>query len=1219
MQTIRLLCAGLSILPAVAAPGARSVPLVFVENHGQTRAEARFLARTPRFNVYFERREAVLELRGAALRIGFLDATGPRELASEARTGGEANFLIGPEEEWVVGAPLLEGVAYRDIYPGIDAVYRGSGPNLKSEYVVRPGSDPARIRLRYAGADRLEVLPDGSLSIRVGRHVLRESAPVLYQDRGGVRSTVEGGFAVNGDVVSFIVGGYDRTLPLTIDPLLYLTLFGGSGADAAMSLAVDSAGSAYIAGFTASFDLPAASAEQRFNAGGNEAFVAKLSPAGNGLVYCTYIGGRGDDRAYGIAVDSAGAAYVAGSTTSSNFPVRGAIQAKLSGGRNAFVLKLSPAGNTLAYSTYLGGNAADTAYGIAVDGSGNAYVAGDTTSAAFPATAFQRNNRGAPDGFVAKLAADGSRLLYSTYLGGSSEDHVTAIAVDASGSAVVAGSTYSPDFPVANAYQPALAGGQDAFVAKLAADGNSLVFSTYLGGSNGFLGAAETAHGIAVDASGNVYVAGETSSTNFPVKSAAQTANAGWQDGFVSKFGPGGGLVYSTCLGGVNVDIANAVAVDRNGYAYIAGETTSANLASLLLSQNAPTGVFDAFVVKLAPAGDTVAALAYLGGIGADNATSVAVDGGGNVYVAGWTQSPNFGTVNGFQTINGGNYSAFVGKLSFTGGAVSVAVSPATASLYGSQTQQFTATVSNASNTAVTWSITPAVGTVSATGLYTAPASVSAQQTITVKATSVADATKSATAAVTLLQPVAVTVAPTAASLAAGESQQFVATGATGAINWSVSPNVGTVTNSGLYTAPDAISSLLNVTITATSAAYPSQSASAIVTLVPAVTSGDGVGGQPLRFVPIRPCRVADTRNPAGSYGGPALGAATRRDFNLPNSACGVPAAAQAYLINVTAVPLGPLGFVSLWPAGQPQPAVSTLNSPDGRVRANAAIVPAGSGGSVTVLASNPTHIIVDVTGYFVPAAGNNDLAFYPIRPCRLADTRNAAGGSGGPALIAGAIRSFPVFSGPCGIPGGAQAYALNVTVFPDAPVGFLSIWPAGDPQPGSSTLNAPTGAITSNAAVIGAGTGGVSVIASNPTHVAIDITGYFAAPGAGSLDFYALTPCRIVDTRGSAGPFGGPLLAAVQPRVFLAPATECHIPASAQAYSLNVTLVPPSAVGGLTVWGSGPIPGMPTFSSVDGNVVADAAFVMAGRNGAITAFSTSATHVVLDINGYFR
>ena len=699
MHAIRLFWIGIAALQSVAAAvrGGDSLPVLFVPNHGQAHGDVQFVAKGPRLNAYFSSREAVFQMSGASLRIEFIGATGPRRIEATGTSSGVANFLVGPEETWRTEVPLLDGVAYRDLYRGVDLLYRGSGPHLKSEFMVAPGGDPARIRLRYTGADRLRVEDDGSLSIRVGRHALRESTPVIYQERNGAREAVQGGFEVNGDIVSFVVGGYDRSQSLVIDPVLsYLTLLGGSGADAALSMAVDSTGAAYIAGFTSSSDFPTANPEQNSSGGGNEVFVAKLNAAGNGLVYCTYIGGRADDRAYGIAVDASGATYVAGSTTSTNFPVKGALQPKLAGGKNAFVLKLNPAGNALVYSTYLGGNGWDVANGVAVDTAGSAYVAVDMTSTNVPASGYQKNSRGGPDAFIAKLAADGSGLLYSTYLGGSAEDSVTGIAVDGSGCAFVTGSTYSPDFPVAAAYQPTVGGGQDAFVTKLSPAGTSLMFSTYLGGTAGALGSAETAHGIAVDIQGNVYVTGETSSVDFPLRLAVQSTNAGWQDMFAAKFSGAGALIYSTYVGGVNLDNGNAIAVDGSGNAYIAGETTSAELASILGSTSPPTGIFDAYFIELVPAGNAVAALVYLGGTGEDSATAIVVDAASNIYIAGWTMSSNLPVVNGFQTINGGNYSAFVGKLNLGGGAVWASVSPGAAALYASQTQQFTATVTNA-------------------------------------------------------------------------------------------------------------------------------------------------------------------------------------------------------------------------------------------------------------------------------------------------------------------------------------------------------------------------------------------------------------------------------------------------------------------------------------------------------------------------------------------
>ena len=302
-----------------------------------------------------------------------------------------ANFLIGPKDRWRVGVVLFGEVAYRSLYPGIDMIYGRSGRDLKSEFVLAPGADPSRIRMRYSGAGVLRIDESGSLVIPLGAGELRERSPEVYQEKEGRRIPVQGRFFLQGRAAAgFVIGDYDVSLPLVIDPVLsYSTLLGGSGADAATALAVDSTGSAYITGFTASSDFPTSNAVRNTNAGGNDVFVAKLSPSGNELVYCTYLGGSADDRGYGIAVDSTGSAYIAGSTTSTNFPVRNALQSKLAGGRNAFIVKLNPAGNSLVYATYLGGSGSDAASGIALDSSGNAYVVGDTTSLNFPAAGLQ--------------------------------------------------------------------------------------------------------------------------------------------------------------------------------------------------------------------------------------------------------------------------------------------------------------------------------------------------------------------------------------------------------------------------------------------------------------------------------------------------------------------------------------------------------------------------------------------------------------------------------------------------------------------------------------------------------------------------------------------------------------------------------------------------------------------------------------------------------------
>ncbi|HUQ93494.1 MAG TPA: VCBS repeat-containing protein, partial [Bryobacteraceae bacterium] len=376
-----------------------------------------------------------------------------------------------------------------------------------------------------------------------------------------------------------------------------------------------------------------------------------------------------------------------------------------------------------------------------------------------------------------------------------------------------------------------------------------------------------------------------------------------------------------------------------------------------------------------------------------------------------------------------------------------------------------------------------------------------------------------------------------------------------------------------------------------------------------------------LRFVPVVPCRIADTRNATGVFGGPVISGGTTRDFPVPASPCGIPAGAQAYSLSVTVVPRGPLSYLTIWPTGQGQPFVSTLNSFDGRIKANAAIVPSGINGAVSVFVTNTTDVILDINGYFIPASGASNLSFYPLVPCRIADTRNASGQFGGPTMTAGQTRTFNVPQSACNLPSSAQAYSLNFTVVPPAGLSFLTTWPTGQSRPLVSTLNSFTGTVVANAAIVPAGTnGGIDVFVTDNTHVIIDVNGYFAPPGgAGAMSFYTATPCRVADTRLPVGPVGGPSMTAAQTRTFPVPSSSCGIPASAQAYSLNATVVPPANLSFLTLWPAGGAqPNVSTLNSFDGSVVANAAIVPAGVNGGINAFVTHLTDLILDINGYF-
>jgi hypothetical protein len=351
------------------------------------------------------------------------------------------------------------------------------------------------------------------------------------------------------------------------------------------------------------------------------------------------------------------------------------------------------------------------------------------------------------------------------------------------------------------------------------------------------------------------------------------------------------------------------------------------------------------------------------------------------------------------------------------------------------------------------------------------------------------------------------------------------------------------------------------------------------------------------------------------------MAAGTSRSFAIPQGSCGIPGTAQAYSLNVTATPQGPLYYLTLWPSGQAQPFVSTLNASDGIEVVNAAIVPAGAGGAVSVYVSNPTDVAVDINGYFDPSNGANSYAFYPSPPCRIADTRNTTGPFGGPSMFAGQSRDFPIPFGSCAISSSASAYSLNVTVVPEGDLGGLTTWPTGRARPNVSTLNSSDGAVVANAAIVPAGSNeSISVFVTNPTDVILDTSGYFSPPGsAGALLFYPAAPCRIVDTRNPAGPFGGPIMAGGTTRSFALQASGCYVPSTAAAYSINVTVVPDGPLGYLTAWPTGaPQPFVSTVNSWGGAAVANAAIIEAGTDGAISIYVSNRTHVVLDINGYF-
>jgi hypothetical protein len=634
----------------------------------------------------------------AWLRMRFLGANESAQAVSERMQHARVNELRGSDSTlWRKNVPTYAQVRYLAVYPGIDTVFYGNHRELEYDFVVAPHADPTQIRVQFEGADHIEVEENGDLVIHLADRQARLRRPFLYQDSPAGRRPVAGTYALEpgaGRVVRFEVDAYDLNRALVIDPVLvYSTYLGGLGYDQGNGVAVDDTGHAYVAGETASIDFPVANAFSPTNSGGfvgpsnplgNEAFIAKFDPAGTNLIYATYLGGTGIDAAIGIAVDGAGHAYVTGLTASTNFPVTPDAFQTVLGGEPilgfhpyaAFGLKLSPGGDELLYSTYLGGTSDDLGLAIALDDSGAAYVTGTTASNDFPVHDETAAFGGDNDVFVAKLSPSGDTLLYSILLGGAGAELGQSIAVDPAGHAVVVGQTASVAFPVTNAVQTQFRGGNfDAFVSKLMPDGRSLVFSTYLGGSSW-----DEAYAVAMDATGNSYVTGYTSSGNFPLTNALFGVHASNRDAFLTKLSPSGDLLTSTFLGGNSHDEGWAVAVDAIGRATIAGTTQSVNFPITNALQAIPGGNRDLFITQFNPAADALEFSTYLGGRNHDEARGVALDRRGGIYVTGFTLSTDFPlgpSTNAFQpTFGGGTGDAFLLKIRHEPAALQIARAP---------------------------------------------------------------------------------------------------------------------------------------------------------------------------------------------------------------------------------------------------------------------------------------------------------------------------------------------------------------------------------------------------------------------------------------------------------------------------------------------------------------------------------------------------------------
>jgi hypothetical protein len=669
------------------------LPLSFEANKGQTDPRVNFLAQGAGYTAFLTHSGAVMELQhgnaGNVIAMKIVGANPASDPVGLDKQAGVSNYFAGKNSSQShTNIANYASVAYGNVYRGINLVYQGDQQQLEYDFVVKPGASAGTIKLAFGGARGKSLDAAGNLVLHTSNGDVVEHAPVAYQTINGVVHSVASQFVLGrGGQVGFQVGRYDHDRALVIDPvtsLSYSTYLGpdtGTSLTAAAGIAVDASGDAYITGNTQSAKFPTTKGAflesgAFIKTDGDGAFVTKFNAAGTALVYSTFFAGV---AATGIAVDSAGNAYVTGWAYATDFATKNPFQAAPGGGNDAFVTKLNAAGSKLIYSTYLGGSGDDVANGIAVDSSGDAFIAGNTYSANFPTTPGSLQPvKGAGPGFVAELNPTGSALVYSTFVGGADSTYVNGIAVDGSGNAYVTGD--SAGIATAGALQSGSPGG--AFVAKLNTTGSALVYAAQIGGTWGY-------H-IAVDRSGNAYVTGLAQGDLSPTPGGFQTTAPpvlNW-DAFVTELNAAGtALVYSTYLGGSghNNDYPNhiggGIAVDSSGNIYVTGTTWgTSNTTDEFPTKNAfqPTyggGQFDTFVAKIDPSQVGDASLVYstyLGGSDQDASYGIAVDGSGNAYVTGFTYSLDFPTENAYQpqrtpqtTKHAGISNAFLTKIAF--------------------------------------------------------------------------------------------------------------------------------------------------------------------------------------------------------------------------------------------------------------------------------------------------------------------------------------------------------------------------------------------------------------------------------------------------------------------------------------------------------------------------------------------------------------------------
>jgi hypothetical protein len=720
-----------------AAVSYGALPLTFEANRGQTGSQVRFLSRGKGYTAYLTAGGMVLSLRpsqplpvqslpvqplpaqqtgsvaaskqppqpNTTLQFQLVGAARNPAVLGEDPQPGRVNYFIGRDPaKWQTNVPTYAQVRYKNVYPGIDLVYYGNHRQLEYDFALAPGADPGRIQFEITGARQIELDTDGNLVLETASGQLHFQSPVVYQESNGVRVPVAGAYVMNDAThIAFHVAHYDSSQPLVIDPvLLYSTYLGGSGDDQPTAIAVDSTGSVYVSGYTDSTDFPLATLGSL--PAGTHVFVAKLDATGSNLVYADYVGGNGQDYGYALVLDSSNEVYVTGSTSSSDFPTVNPYQGTYPGSFNAFLTKISADGSSLLYSTYLGGNGSDVPSSAAIDSSSDVFVAGNTTSTNFPvANAYQPTvspNQGSlygNYGFLTKFSPDGSSLLYSTYLSGNSNvayncggtpcwpspyNAINGIALDGSGNAYAAGITNTYNFPTTSgAYLTTDSTSQNGLVGFVSQFSNAgtLGYSTYFYESSGIL---TNLSAIAVDGSGSAYVTGAAfSDGTFPITSTSicdpsvYAAACGYA--FVTKFDPTGStLAYSTFLGPNNSANPQAITLDANNDAYVVSSTSSSSFTTVNGIESYTSGS-DLLLVEIDPLASTELFATYVGGSADESPAGIALDSTGNLYLAGATDSTDLPVTQGaFQNVLGGGTDAFLLKIGTSSAAAAVALSP---------------------------------------------------------------------------------------------------------------------------------------------------------------------------------------------------------------------------------------------------------------------------------------------------------------------------------------------------------------------------------------------------------------------------------------------------------------------------------------------------------------------------------------------------------------